>query len=370
MGPLVPDIITNELSLIVALLVGIGFGFIIEQAGFSSSRKLTGLFYGTDFTVLRVFFAAGATAMTGVLLLADVGLLDSSVIYVNPTFVYSALAGGAVMGIGFVVGGYCPGTSFAGAAVGRIDAMTFVLGGLIGAFGFGEAFPHVQRFYLASAFGDPTVPAVLGITPGVFALATIVVAISAFALTTRLERRVNPSSLSYGFSPLGHRLAAGALLCAGVLVALTPDYQTRLLAKAADEDSRRAQPIVEMSPDELAYRILDHDASLMLIDVRSAGAFARSGLPGAVNIRTPEMFGSQWRDVLARAGTHKIFIAQNEDDARTAASLSLLLGYDNAGVLEGGMTAFTRTILEARAPASRRTATAKRCPGATRPRCS
>ena len=68
MGPLVPDVITDELNLVVALLVGIGFGFILEQAGFSSSRKLTGFFYGTDFTVLRVFFTAGVTAMIGVLL--------------------------------------------------------------------------------------------------------------------------------------------------------------------------------------------------------------------------------------------------------------------------------------------------------------
>ena len=99
MGPLVPDIITNELNLIVALLVGIAFGYILEQAGFSSSRKLTGLFYGTDFTVLRVFFTAGVTAMVGVLLLIKLGFLDGSVIYVNPTFLHSAIVGGSIMPI-------------------------------------------------------------------------------------------------------------------------------------------------------------------------------------------------------------------------------------------------------------------------------
>ena len=34
------------LSLLTALLIGIGFGFSLEQAGFSSSRKLAGMFYG------------------------------------------------------------------------------------------------------------------------------------------------------------------------------------------------------------------------------------------------------------------------------------------------------------------------------------
>jgi len=162
MGPFVPDIISNEFNLVVALILGVAFGFVLEQAGFSSSRKLTGLFYGTDFTVLRVFFTAGTTAMTGVLLLAAAGLLDTSVIYVNPTFLNSALAGGAIMGVGFVVGGFCPGTSFCGAAVGRIDAMMFVLGGLIGVFGFGEAFPHVQAFYLAGRNSAPPGVAITG----------------------------------------------------------------------------------------------------------------------------------------------------------------------------------------------------------------
>ena len=51
MGPLVPFIISEEFSLIIAFFLGIGFGFILEQAGFSSTKKLVGLFYGYDFTV-------------------------------------------------------------------------------------------------------------------------------------------------------------------------------------------------------------------------------------------------------------------------------------------------------------------------------
>ena len=111
MGPLVPFIISEEFSLVLALLIGIAFGFILEQAGFSSTKKLVGLFYGYDFTVLRVFFTAGITAMAGVLLLGHYGLLDLEIIYVNPTFVKSALLGGGIMGAGFIIGGFCPGTS-------------------------------------------------------------------------------------------------------------------------------------------------------------------------------------------------------------------------------------------------------------------
>ena len=116
MGPLVPEIIGNDLNFIVALFIGIAFGAILEQAGFSTSKKLVGLFYGYDFTVLRVFFTAGLVAMIGVMALEHYGLLDISLVYVNPTFIWSAVIGGLIMGLGFVVGGFCPGTSVCAAA--------------------------------------------------------------------------------------------------------------------------------------------------------------------------------------------------------------------------------------------------------------
>jgi hypothetical protein len=97
MGPFVPELISDQLNLIIALLIGIGFGFVLEQAGFSSSRKLAGVFYGYDFTVLRVFFTAAVTAMSGSLLLAYFGYLDLQSIYVNPTWLMPAIVGGVIM---------------------------------------------------------------------------------------------------------------------------------------------------------------------------------------------------------------------------------------------------------------------------------
>jgi uncharacterized membrane protein YedE/YeeE len=129
MGPFVPEVISDQLNLVVALVLGIGFGFALEQAGFSSSRRLAGVFYGYDFTVLRVFFTAAITAMSGVLLLGYFGFLDTEAIFVNPTWLFPAIVGGAIMGVGFVLGGYCPGTSVCAAAIGKIDAMFFVGGG-------------------------------------------------------------------------------------------------------------------------------------------------------------------------------------------------------------------------------------------------
>ncbi len=350
MGPLVPDIVSDELNLVVGFLVGIAFGFVLEQAGFSSSRKLTGLFYGTDFTVLRVFFTAGVTAMVGVVLLDQVGLLDMNVVYLNPTYVYSALLGGAIMGVGFVVGGYCPGTSFCGAAIGKIDAMVFVLGGFLGVLGFAEAFPLVRSVYTAGALGDITVFAPLGLSRGAFVLLMSVVALAAFVVTTRIERRVNASGPAREFPVARHRLAGLTLLSLALLVAALPDRKARLLASAHDPETRRTHVVRFVTPDELAFRIVDRDPRLQVIDVRPEAEFEKMSLPGAVNMSVPAMFGKEWRDVLGHPTKEKVFIAEDGEDGIAAATLARLLRYERVAVLQGGLAAFRSAILEARAP--------------------
>ena len=150
MGPLVPDVISNNLNLIIALLIGISFGAILEQAGFSTSKKLVGLFYGYDFTVLRVFFTAGIVAMIGIMGFAHYGLIDISLIYINPTFLWSAIVGGVIMGLGFVVGGFCPGTSVCAAAIGKIDALIFIAGTFFGVLIFTEGYTYFKPLYMAS----------------------------------------------------------------------------------------------------------------------------------------------------------------------------------------------------------------------------
>jgi rhodanese-related sulfurtransferase len=351
MGPLVPDIVSGGMNLVVALLLGIAFGFVLEQAGFSSSRKLTGLFYGRDFTVLRVFFTAGVTAMSGVLVLSQFGLLDTDVIYINPTFLHSAILGGAIMGVGFVLGGFCPGTSVCAAAVGRIDGMVFVLGGLAGIFAFGEAYPRVESFYTAGAMGDLLVFTPLGISAGQFALLIIGIAVAAFVVTSRLEKKINPSSPAKAFPARYHRMAAAGVLALGLVLAATPSRKSRLLEKASDAGYLRQHPVGMMTADELAFHILDRDPHLQLVDVREASDFARMSLPGAANIPAGTLFGKQWRDVLGKAGVRYVFFARDGAGSVRAAALAGLLGYRNVAALRGGLDGFTGAILNASAPA-------------------
>jgi len=190
MGPLaINDIISQNTNFLLAFVIGIGFGFVLEQSGFSSSRKLAGLFYGYDMVVLKVFFTGGVTAMLGLLFFSLFGWVDLNLVYVNPTFLTSAIAGGLIMGLGFIMGGYCPGTSFCGAAIGKIDAMVFIIGLFIGVFFFAFAYPMFENLYKAADMGSPKISAMFGLGDGIFALILVVVALGMFYVSEWVEKK-------------------------------------------------------------------------------------------------------------------------------------------------------------------------------------
>jgi hypothetical protein len=189
-GPLViNEIISENTNLFLAFIIGIGFGFVLEQSGFSSSRKLAGVFYGYDTVVLKVFFTAAITAMLGLLFFSLFGWIDLNLVYINPTFLTSAIVGGIVMGAGFIMGGFCPGTSFCGAAIGKIDALVFIGGLFLGVFIFGIGYDLWDEMYLAKNLGTPKISESLGLSDGVFGFILIVIALGMFIVAEWAERK-------------------------------------------------------------------------------------------------------------------------------------------------------------------------------------
>ncbi len=346
MGPLVPYIISDEMSLVIALFLGMAFGFVLEQAGFSSSKKLAGVFYGYDFTVLRVFFTAGVTAMIGVNLFSYFGWIDTEVIYVNPTWLWPAIVGGVIMGVGFVVGGYCPGTSVCAMSIGKVDGLYFVGGGLVGVFLFGEFFSIYESFHVASALGPIKVFDSLGISMGAFALLLIVVAIIAFAVTTRIERKNNPNGPAKHFKMIPNRLGAAALVLTGIMLLFVADHKADLIAKVTDAGYQSKHEIVRIAPDDLAFRIIDDHQDFQIIDVRSAEQYAETALPKSSSIQLEELFGQDFNSILSKRHVTKIIIAEDESDERAAYLLLERLGYENLAILEGGFQEFRTLILE------------------------
>jgi hypothetical protein len=191
MGPLAPnELISENTNFLLAFFIGTAFGWVLESSGFSSSRKLAGIFYGYDAVVLKVFFTAAITAMLGLLFMSLFGWIDLDLVYVNPTYLTSAIVGGVVMGAGFIMGGFCPGTSFCGAAIGKIDAMVFIGGLFIGVYGFAFTYGWWEKLYLANYLGEPKVSDKLGMSDGLIGLFLILAANGMFIVAEWAERKI------------------------------------------------------------------------------------------------------------------------------------------------------------------------------------
>jgi len=334
MGPLVPDIIGNELNYVVALIIGIAFGFILEQAGFSTSKKLVGLFYGYDFTVLRVFFTAGLTGMVGVIALGHFGLLDLNLIYVNPTFLWSAIIGGFIMGLGFVIGGFCPGTSFCAAAIGKTDAMVFIIGLVIGVFLFAEGYPALESLYKAENWGYVRIFETLNLSQGVFAFILTAVAIIAFWAVTYIEKRVNKDT-NLKPIPLYITLSVVAIII-GFTTIFLPDRKENLLAKVEKAEVLKVNEIEFITPDELTLRLVRNDNTLQIIDFRNKEDIDSVTLPNSFPMKIEEMFDKDSKKILSKRSKDNIFVCYDGRVAKKAALLGRELGYKNIIVLEGG----------------------------------
>ena len=145
-------------NLAIAVALGFGFGFCLERAGFGSARKLTAVFYLYDMAVVKVMFSAIVTAMTGIAVLSAAGVLDVGELYLEPTNLAAQAIGGLVFGAGFIVGGYCPGTTIAAMATGRKDGYAFALGMLAGVLAYAELTPGIDAWIKDTAQGAMTLP--------------------------------------------------------------------------------------------------------------------------------------------------------------------------------------------------------------------
>jgi hypothetical protein len=191
MGPLIPNgVIPPEWNFVIAILIGIVFGFTLESSGFSSSRKIAGVFYGYDFAVLKVFFTAALVAMIGIYYMDYLELVNVEQLFVLPTYTWSAIIGGIIMGFGFVVGGFCPGTTLCAAAIGKIDAMATMVGIFIGIFIFSEFYDFIEPLFDGSYLGRITITDSLGISPYWFIFLFSILAIVAFYVADMVRKRV------------------------------------------------------------------------------------------------------------------------------------------------------------------------------------
>ena len=180
----------SGLDIVSGLVCGALFGYVLENAGFGSPCKLTAQFRLTDWSVFKVMFTAIVVAAIGLTILTGSGAIAADQLYVPPAFLGAAAIGGALVGAGFATGGYCPGTSVVGFVSGRIDALVFLVGLLLGTGLFAGAFGAVEGWTSAGELAAAdTLPALLHVSPWVADVGMVAAAVFVFWLAARFERR-------------------------------------------------------------------------------------------------------------------------------------------------------------------------------------
>jgi len=178
------------MDVFMAILLGMGFGFVLERAGFGSGCKLTAQFRLTDWSVFKVMFTAIVFAAVGIYVLGLAGVLQPQALYVPIPYLWAIAVGGALIGVGFAVGGYCPGTAAVGLTTGRIDALVFFAGLLVGTWLFAAFFPQLEALTTAGEFtGGDRLPEALGVPEWLVLAVLVAAAVGVYFLGDWFERR-------------------------------------------------------------------------------------------------------------------------------------------------------------------------------------
>jgi hypothetical protein len=276
--------VQRELGMVVGVLIGFGFGFTLERAGFGRAQKLVGQFYGYDMTVFKVMFGAIVTAMLGLVVLSSLGLADFRAIAeqaASSTYLWPMLVGGLVLGAGFIISGYCPGTSWVAAASGKPDGVVTVLGVVVGQVAYAEllTIPAVARFHASGDLGPLFLWDLLELPnkvgPPVVAIAVTAMAVGCFIGAEKLEKllaaRADPAARGTAAGRSGRMVFAG--LAASALVGLA------LVALPTGTQAARQTRL--LAPLDLARRVLDEPWKVRVVDLRDPKACAEKRIPGS-----------------------------------------------------------------------------------------
>lgn len=325
--------------------IGFGFGAVLEMAGFGDTRKLAAQFYLREMTVLKVMFTGIAVAAVLIALASSFGLLDMSRVWVNPTYLWPGIAGGLIMGVGFAIGGFCPGTSAVAAATLKVDGMFFLLGVLFGVFAFGESVAHFEPFFLSSAMGRFTLPEWLGLSTGATVVAVVAMALAAFLLAEIAEQRFGQKRSwdEIALVPKSRSVKAGAgLLAAASLVALAhgqPSPEQKWSWAAADVKRSVEAREIFVHPAEVVQLRQDPSLQVTLYDLRRETDFNLFHIGGSRRL-DPHQLGSRAvvKPLLEAPSSTVAFLVSNGEQASLSAWEALKAqGVANLYVLEGGI---------------------------------
>ncbi|GAB5436386.1 DUF6691 family protein [Falsiruegeria mediterranea] len=150
-------------TILLALVIGAAFGAVLDRVGASNPSFIGAMLNLTNLNLAKSILLAigvGSVLMFGgqMLGLVDVGHMSVKAAYGG------VFLGGLLLGAGWALSGFCPGTGVVAAASGRKDALFFIAGGLLGAAAYMVTYPAWKSSGLLDAIAGGKVT--LGEVPG------------------------------------------------------------------------------------------------------------------------------------------------------------------------------------------------------------
>lgn len=178
--------------ILTAVIAGLVFGYILVSTGMGNSRKISAVFYGRDWGVMKVMFSAVVTTMILTYSSFYLGILDINLVQLTKLNLGAQIYGGLIFGAGMIIGGYCPGTVIAAGVTRKIDAFIFILGFMIGLWLFAINFSTFSEFFMTSDLGKITLSDVFNISYGTMTMLVVIVALGTFAFLNKIEGKLYP----------------------------------------------------------------------------------------------------------------------------------------------------------------------------------
>jgi rhodanese-related sulfurtransferase len=330
-------------SYFIYLLVGVAFGAALETAGFGNSKKLAAQFYFKDLTVFKVMFTAIIVAMTLIFLSSAVGLLDYNLIWVPPTYLWPGIVGGLIMGVGFIVGGFCPGTSLVAMATGKVDGIFFVAGVLFGIFMFGETVSSFAVFFESSYMGRFTLPEFLGLSYSTVVLLVVIMALMMFWGAEIIEGATGGESAQKAPRWAVPGAVALLALAAVSMVIGQPQTEDRWKSIEAEKTAQLDERAVQIVPAELLSLIGDIKIKTVLLDVREERYYNLFHIQGARRLPENEIVNNARDFIFEPANTVFVVMSNDESSATEAWKTLIAESVPNVYILEGGVNNWIRT---------------------------